>query len=124
MQTEQLPQYSGLHLMANLYGVQNLISLNNRHACLMLCQQAVEAAQLTMVGEFFHGFEGAGVTGVVVLAESHVAIHTWPESLYVTLHVFVCNYNRDNSSRARTLFELLIKHFEALEVKRFETLRA
>lgn len=124
MQTEQLPQYSGLHLMANLYGVQNQSSLRHRDACLRLCQQAVEAAELTMVGEFFHGFEGAGVTGVVVLAESHVAIHTWPESLYVTLDVFVCNYNRDNSNRARTLFESLIKHFNAVEVKRYETVRA
>lgn len=123
MQTEQLPQYSGLHLMANLYGVQNQISLTSCEACLVLCQQAVEAAELTMVGEFFHGFEGAGVTGVVVLAESHVAIHTWPESLYVTLDVFVCNYNRDNSSRARTLFESLINHFNAIEVKRYETVR-
>lgn len=124
MQTEQLPQYSGLHLMANLYGVQNLEILTNRQACLMLCKEAVEKADLTIVGELFHGFEGAGVTGVVVLAESHVAIHTWPESLYVTLDVFVCNYNRDNSARAKLLFEEIISQFKASDIKRYETVRA
>ena len=117
--------YSGLHLMANLHKVTlSTPALLNQQACRALCLTAVEDSGLSVVGDFFHSFgEGAGITGVVVLAESHVAIHTWPESAYVTLDVFVCNHNRDNSSHAAILFETLISAFGASEIKRFEVLR-
>ena len=49
----------------------------------------------------------SGVTGVVLLAESHLAVHTWPEIAAVTLDVYVCNYGSDNSARARDLFDAL-----------------
>ncbi|NOS98217.1 MAG: adenosylmethionine decarboxylase [Methylotenera sp.] len=117
-------KHSGLHLMANLYQVSATPAMLDAQQCRVLCQTAVSHANLTMVGDFFHGFdEGGGVTGVVVLAESHLAIHTWPESNYVTLDVFVCNYNQDNTANARALFEALISHFSPAEVKRFETER-
>ena len=45
------------------------------------------------------------MTGVVVLAESHLSIHTWPESGYVTLDVYVCNYSTNNRPKAQKLFE-------------------
>ena len=117
--------YSGLHLMANLHNVAlSSPALLNQQACRALCIEAVENSGLSIVGDFFHSFgEGAGVTGVVVLAESHVAIHTWPESAYVTLDVFVCNHNRDNSDCAKYLFETLISAFDAAEIKRIEVLR-
>ena len=64
------------------------------------------AAELTAVGSLFHSFgEGGGVTGVVVLAESHLSIHTWPEAGYVTLDVYVCNYSTDNRPKAQQLFD-------------------
>jgi S-adenosylmethionine/arginine decarboxylase-like enzyme len=44
----------------------------------------------------------------VVLAESHLAIHTWPERDCATLDVYVCNYTADNSRRAETLYQMLI----------------
>lgn len=117
--------YSGLHLLANLHQVAAATpALLDQQACRALCISAVENAGLTIVGDFFHSFgPGAGVTGMVVLAESHVAIHTWPESAYVTLDVFVCNHNRDNSSRARNLFEALISHFESTDIHRIEVVR-
>jgi len=52
----------------------------------------VQAAGLTPVDGVFHRFPlPGGVTGVVLLAESHVAVHTWPERGAVTLDVYVCN---------------------------------
>jgi S-adenosylmethionine/arginine decarboxylase-like enzyme len=53
----------------------------------------------------------AGVTGTVVLAESHLAIHTWPEIGAVTLDVYVCNFSGDNSNRAHALFDEVIARF-------------
>jgi S-adenosylmethionine decarboxylase proenzyme len=70
-----------------------------------LCLRAVQGCGLSAVGELFHRFEqrGGGVTGVVLLAESHLAVHTWPELGAVTLDVYVCNFSGDNSARADSL---------------------
>lgn len=78
---------------------------------------AVVAAGLTAVNECFHAFPAretgipAGITGVVLLAESHLSVHTWPEKGVVTLDVFVCNLQGDNSLRARQVLETLIEGF-------------
>ena len=124
MNTTLHAPHSGLHLMANLHAASPCVEMIDSEECRQLCHAAVVDAGLTMVGDFFHGFAiGGGVTGVVVLAESHLAIHTWPESHYVTLDVFVCNYHQNNADNARCLFEALISHFNAKEVKRYETER-
>ena len=65
------------------------------------CHDSINRAGLTILGDLFHEFDGGGVTGTVVLAESHLAIHTWPELQSVTLDVYVCNYTQDNSAKAR-----------------------
>ncbi|MEP7058117.1 MAG: S-adenosylmethionine decarboxylase [Caldimonas sp.] len=104
------------------------------------CLAAVEAAGLTPVGELFHGYEAraggeagvaacdaaprptaeapAGITGVVLLAESHLAVHTWPELGAATLDVYVCNLGRDNSARAHALLAGLIAAFEPGRIER------
>lgn len=47
------------------------------------------------------------MTGVVLLAESHMAVHTWPEQAAVTVDVYVCNFLQDNSARAEALLAAL-----------------
>src|SRR5258708_12733948 len=84
----------------------------------------VEAVGLTTVGVSFHQFEGCGFTGCVVLAESHLAIHTWPERQGLTLDVYVCNYSADNSAKARTLLGLLIDYFPPPEIAPHDAHRA
>jgi S-adenosylmethionine decarboxylase proenzyme len=70
------------------------------------------------VGDLFHRFDAAGVTGVVLLAESHVAVHTWPELGAVTIDVYVCNFGADNSERARDLMAALESAFAPARVER------
>ena len=55
---------------------------------------------------------------MVLLAESHLAVHTWPEIAAVTLDVYVCNLGRDNSARAHTLIDRLITAFEPAQIHR------
>ena len=83
-----------------------------------LCRALVERAGLTPVGECFHAFESAGVTGMVLLAESHLAVHTWPEIASVTLDAYVCNFGSENSQRAHTLIDALIDAFAPAQVER------
>jgi len=59
-----------------------------------------------------------GVTGVVLLVESHLAVHTWPEIACVTLDVYVCNFGVDNSHRAHALLATLIDAFAPKHVER------
>jgi S-adenosylmethionine/arginine decarboxylase-like enzyme len=52
--------------------------------------------------------QAGGATGAVVLAESHLAIHTWPERLQATLDIYVCNVSADNSGRAEALYQSML----------------
>jgi len=89
-----------------------------------LCVDAVAQAGLGAVAELFHRFtpapgaEQSGITGVVLLAESHLAIHTWPELGAVTLDVYVCNFGMDNSGKAEALLALLQAAFAPTEARR------
>jgi S-adenosylmethionine decarboxylase len=121
----------GTHLTADLGGCDAdhpwmTQPMALRQACLL----AVAEAGLQAVGERFHGFEPApghhtaGVTGVVLLAESHLAVHTWPELGVVTLDVFVCNLWSDNAARAQQLLERLVAGFAPERQSRHTLLRA
>ncbi len=109
----------GLHLTADIAGCRMNRGLMTdasklRSACLTL----VELSGLTAVSEVFFEFPAAngndsgGVTGTVLLAESHLAIHTWPELSAVTLDVYVCNYSMDNTHKARKLIEAMVDLFK------------
>lgn len=99
--------------------------LTDAGALRALCVSAVAEAGLSPVGELFHHFaQGAdgsgqgGVTGVVLLAESHLAVHTWPESGGVTIDAYVCHFSGDNSARAERLVSRLIAAFEPQRAQR------
>ncbi|HEY0955380.1 MAG TPA: adenosylmethionine decarboxylase [Roseateles sp.] len=106
----------GVHLTADLRGVDpGVTAMRSPDALAALCRDAVTRSGLTGVAELFHRFapdDGqSGVTGVVLLAESHVAVHTWPELGGVTLDVYVCNYSSDNSAKAEALMDTLVGAF-------------
>jgi S-adenosylmethionine decarboxylase len=104
----------GLHLTADLQGCAptHATLMTEPQALRTLCLQAVNDAGLTAVGELFHRFAPpGGITGVVLLAESHLAVHTWPELASVTLDVYVCNLLGDNSQCAEDLMAVLQRAF-------------
>ena len=106
----------GLHLTADLRDCA-AAAFASAAALRSHCLQAVADAGLQAVGELFHAFpEAGGVTGVVLLAESHLAVHTWPELRAVTLDVFVCNLRGDNRVRAQALLASLQAWFEPGQV--------
>jgi S-adenosylmethionine decarboxylase len=115
----------GLHLTADLRGCPASAPLMIEPAALRQhCVHAVAQAGLTAVGELFHRFPApGGVTGVVLLAESHLAVHTWPELGAVTIDVYVCNLEADNSARAELLMTTLTKAFGATRVQQQRLLR-
>ncbi len=104
----------GLHIIADLYNCPPLALLTSAETLRVACLRACEAAGLSVLGEHFYQFESfdqiqaGGATGAVVLAESHLAIHTWPERLQATLDIYVCNVSADNSGRAEALYQLML----------------
>ena len=104
----------GIHILADIYevsaGREEMLDADRLRS---FTNQAVDDAGLTRVGESFVQFPGAGVTGVVLLAESHIAIHTWPEKDYLSLDIFVCNVDNDNTGKARSLYRAFKNLFQA-----------
>ena len=99
----------GTHILAEFYGCDcDEQAILNATYLECMCLSLVEKSGLKSVGRFFHQFSPGGVTGTVVLAESHLAIHTWPEQdNFVSLDVYVCNCNADNSTKAHALYDLI-----------------
>ncbi|MYN46274.1 adenosylmethionine decarboxylase [Pseudoduganella sp. FT93W] len=83
-------QPAGLHLLADLSGIAPQ-RLSDCATLESLLRQAALAAGAHVLFSHFHGFgTGLGVTGVVLLAESHITIHTWPENGYAAADIFMC----------------------------------
>lgn len=83
-------QPAGVHVLADLNGI-DAEKLCSCEALEQLLRAAAEAARAHVLHSHFHGFgEGQGVTGVVLLAESHISIHTWPECGFAAADIFMC----------------------------------
>jgi S-adenosylmethionine decarboxylase len=109
----------GLHLTADLYQCRcDAAWLIDAQRLCDWCLEAVRAVGLQPVNQLFHSFPAAGdgaaggVTAALLLAESHVCLHTWPEKRGVTLDVYVCNFGGDHSAKARGLMFALINRFQ------------
>ena len=78
---------AGVHLIVDLHGAEGLDDIDLIETTLRRC---VDAAQATLLHIHVHHFQPNGVSGVAVLAESHISIHTWPDIGYAALDVFMC----------------------------------
>ena len=78
---------AGIHLIVDLHGAQGLDDIDLIEATL---RRAVDAARATLLHIHVHHFQPNGVSGVAVLAESHISIHTWPDTGYAAVDVFMC----------------------------------
>jgi S-adenosylmethionine decarboxylase len=78
----------GQHLLLDLWGVGPL--LDDIEGLRQALEEAAKAGGATVVESRFHQFSPQGVSGVVILAESHLALHTWPENDFAAVDVFTC----------------------------------
>ncbi len=114
----------GLHLTADLHQCRcDATWLTDAARLGAYCVQAVRDSGLQPVAQLFHAFPAsrpgaAGVTATVLLAESHLCVHTWPELQAVTLDVYVCNFGGDHSVKAHALMDCLVALFDAQKVRR------
>ncbi|TVR15572.1 MAG: S-adenosylmethionine decarboxylase proenzyme [Balneolaceae bacterium] len=81
--------------------------------------QAAKASHATLISHNFHKFSPYGISGVVVIAESHIAIHTWPEYNYTAVDIFTCGDTID----PWVIQEYLKESFESKNVSSMEMKR-
>lgn len=82
--------FIGRHCLLDIY-IQDREWLKNQQIVEHLLHLAAQAAQAHILTSHFHTFGGdGGITGVLLLAESHISIHTWPEHNYAAVDIFIC----------------------------------
>tara|TARA_B100000242_G_C42786162_1_gene365836 strand:+ start:153 stop:587 length:435 start_codon:yes stop_codon:yes gene_type:complete len=80
------------HLLLELYGC-NYEKLNDESFLRCLLNKAAKLSKATVLNLISNKFQPQGVTAIALLAESHISIHTWPESNYAAVDIFTCGQN-------------------------------
>ncbi|MEJ5299497.1 MAG: adenosylmethionine decarboxylase [Thermodesulforhabdaceae bacterium] len=108
----------GKHLIVELYDCdKNLIEHVDQVEAILV--EAVNVSKATIIKPVFHQFNPHGVSGVVVIAESHFSIHTWPEYGYCALDIFTCGDQIDSDLALQFLKKAFkAKNMSIMELKR------
>ncbi len=108
----------GRHLLLELQDCDKE-SLNDLDFLKTIMVDAAVGCGATVLGVSFHPFQPQGVSGVVVIAESHLSIHTWPEYDYAAVDIFTCGTTVQPEKAAQMLVEKLgSTHHSIVEVQR------
>lgn len=108
----------GRHILAEFFDCDANI-LNDPQLIEAYMKRAALECGATIISSTFHAFNPHGVSGVVVIAESHLAIHTWPEYAYAAVDVFTCGEVVDPAIATNVLQEYL----KAAKIKKVELAR-
>jgi S-adenosylmethionine decarboxylase proenzyme len=98
----------GFHTIADYSGCSAAI-LNNLDSITNILIQAAQISGSTIVKTDFHHFSPHGISGVVIIQESHITIHTWPEHGFAAVDFFSCN----DSLKVTEALEFITKELEA-----------
>ena len=108
----------GKHLLLELKDCDREV-LNDLSFLKGILLAAASEAGATVLGESFHQFSPYGVSGAVIIAESHLFIHTWPECGYAAVDIFTCGDSvRPGKAAQKLIRELGAKSHSILEIKR------
>jgi S-adenosylmethionine decarboxylase len=88
-------RFAGFHLLVEFWGANGLKDVQLIERAL---QEAAHMAGATVLDIHTHTFSSGGVTGVAILAESHITIHTWPERSYAAIDIFMCGNCRPRNA--------------------------
>ncbi|HKK83282.1 MAG TPA: adenosylmethionine decarboxylase [Atribacterota bacterium] len=110
--------YLGNHLLVELYECDSK-KLNDLGKLEMVLKEAVRISGATALKASFHQFAPQGVSGVIIIAESHFTIHTWPEYGYAALDIFTCGHSVDSQKALDYIEkELNVKTVSVTEMRR------
>ena len=105
-QSDNIYDFQGVHLLLELYGC-NREKLNDELYLRCQLNSAAKLAKASVLNIVSNKFEPFGVTAIALLAESHLSIHTWPESQYSAIDIFTCGRNMKPKLASQFLIESL-----------------
>ena len=108
-------KYAGVHLVVEFWQAKNLNSLKVIEKAL---KEAVVASGSNLLNLYLHQFKPKGVSGVAVVSESHISIHTWPEEKYAAIDIFTCG-----KTQPYRALEVLKKYLKPKEISITEVKR-
>lgn len=97
---------AGTHALINLYGCRET-EISRIKEVKKKLYEIVNASSLKPLSHKFHQFKPSGVTGIILLSESHISIHTWPEKKFAAIDIFSCS----GKNKAKKASEMAIKCF-------------
>ncbi|MCS6936410.1 MAG: adenosylmethionine decarboxylase [Candidatus Bipolaricaulota bacterium] len=112
----------GRHLIVEVFEADSHL-LNDVQGLEQLLLDAARAANATVVKSVFHRFSPYGVSGVVVIAESHLTIHTWPEYGYAAIDIFTCGPKMDLDAAVEVIRQGLGGRLLQIEINRGQGVR-
>lgn len=115
----------GKHIISELYGCNPEI-LNNEKRIEEIMNEAASRCGSKVINSLFHKFNPYGVTGVVIIEESHLTIHTWPEHGYAAVDIFTCGDKTDPRKAYEYIKENLYpleESFEEIERGKLEEIK-
>ena len=103
------------HLLLELYGC-DYEKLNDESFLRCILSNAAKLSNSTVLNLISNKFEPQGVTAIALLAESHLSIHTWPESYYSAVDIFTCGHNMKPERASEYLIEVLMAKEHLLRI--------
>lgn len=113
----ELEAYSeGLHILLTLKVSDNSLLLNY-DPFIKRVKEILAENNTEVVGETHHIFDNGSFTSAVILKESHLCIHTWPEFSQLTFDILLCNYFGDNSKKTEAIAKAVTQYFSGQIIK-------
>ena len=103
------------HYFSAILPVQQTVFNWQKQNFIEMLKKAADTAELKVVGEVSCTFQPQGISVVVLLAESHIALHFWPEESKVTIDVHICDYQKDNLQKAKLLTQIITLKISSCE---------
>lgn len=101
--------YAGVHILADFWSCKKIEEKKKIEKILI---KSAEKAKANVLGTYIYKFKPQGLTGFVLLSESHIAIHTWPEIGYIAVDIFTCG----DSSMPEKALEVLKEEFSPKKI--------
>ena len=108
----------GLHIIADFKYIDFSKLTLDEDILKKIISDSLKTVWLNELWNYYHTFSNKDeITCIVALEESHISIHTWPEKQYVSLDIFVCNFWKDNTKKAKLLYKKLKDFFNPKEIE-------
>ncbi len=111
-----------MHLISDVI-VRDVARLYDMSAFQEQMHDILKLVDVKNLGEVAYQFEESGFTLTICLAESHIAVHTWPELGFVTFDVYLCNFLNDNTQKAEDIHLSICEYFDPISINTTRLLR-